>query len=92
MAIRTTDQANRLMTESVLLTLQLKARLESDPAIDEDRRVGIPIDTGMMAATLASTLIATFGGSILSRSLFEEVDDAEVAPAAMVPAGTGATT
>lgn len=88
MAIRTTDTANRMVNESVLLTLQIKARLEEDPDILEAHKVGTTVDTGVMAATLAGSIISTFGKSLLGSALFEEVDDSEVPPANMTQART----
>jgi hypothetical protein len=86
MALRTTDTTNRMISESVLLTLQIKTKIEQDREIDEERRMGGIVDTGMMAATLASAIISTFGKSILGSPLFEEVDDSEIPPANMAAA------
>ena len=79
MALRTTDEANRLVNEAVLLTAEIKTALDANAATAAS--FGSPENTGVMAATLASTIISTFGGSILSRSLFREVEDSELPPA-----------
>lgn len=81
MALRTTEEANRLIGEAVLLTAQIKTALDDHPGMRN--RIGDDGDNSMAAATLASTIISTFGGSILSRSLFREVDDSELPPAEM---------
>lgn len=81
MAIRTTESANRMMAEAVLMTTEIRDRLNVIPSIAEDHRTGVVTDTGVMAAQIASTLIATFGNTLLGNSLFEEVDDATVPPA-----------
>jgi len=88
MAIRTTDSANRMISESVLLTLQIKTKIEQDNTIADSLKMGGGIDSGMMAATLASALISTFGGKLLGSSLFEEVDDSEIPPANMAATET----
>ena len=92
MAIRTTDTANRMVTESVLLTMQIKARLDADPGVDGGTPVGVRTDTGVMAATLAGAIISTFGKSLLGSALFEEVDDSELPPANMTDADAGRAT
>ena len=91
MPIRTTDAANRMISESVLLTLQIKTRLEQDPAIAEQLKYGPGVHAGPMAATLAAALISTFGKSLLGSALFEEVDDSEVPPANMTAPETRTT-
>jgi len=85
MVIRTTDAGNRMITEAVLLTDQIKMRL--DTTHDVHNGLGnSPVDTGVMAATLAGALINTFGKSMFGSSLFEEVDDADVPPANLTTA------
>lgn len=88
MAIRITDSGNRMVTEAILLTDDIHRRFEAPGSIHAS--TGAASDTGVMAATLAAALINTFGKSMFGSSLFEEVDDAELAPGATAdraPAG-----
>lgn len=86
MAIRMTQAADRLAAEAVLMTLAIRERLNRDPSIAEDRKVGPAPDTGIMAAQLASTIISTFGGGVLGSTLFEETEDHDAPPANMTAA------
>ncbi len=82
MAIRITDSGNRMVTEAVLLTDEIRRRLETPGSAHVS--MAATSDTGVMAATLAAGLIGTFGKSMFGSSLFEEVADAEVAPGSTV--------